>query len=31
MLALAARLPYVSPGWYGKPATAFMLHAGLAT
>ena len=28
---LAARLPYVGPGWYGKPATAFMLHAGLAT
>ena len=24
---LAGRLPYVGPGWYGKPATAFMLDA----
>ena len=22
---LAGRLPYIGPGWYGKPATAFML------
>ena len=28
---LAGRLPYVGPGWYGKPATAFMLDTGLAT
>ena len=28
---LAVRLPYVGPGWYGKPAAAFMLDAGLAT
>ena len=25
-----ARLPYVGPGWYGKPAVAYMLDAGLA-
>ena len=28
---LAGRLPYVGPGWYGKPATAFMLDTGLAS
>ena len=28
---LLARLPYVGPGWYGKPAVAYMLDAGLAT
>ena len=25
-----ARLPYVGPGWYGKPAVAYILDAGLA-
>ena len=28
---LLARLPYVGPGWYGKPAVAYMLDAGLPT
>ena len=28
---LVGRLPYVGPGWYGKPATSFMLDTGLAT
>ena len=28
---LVGRLPYIGPGWYGKPATAFMLDTGLAT
>ena len=28
---LVGRLPYIGPGWYGKPATTFMLDTGLAT
>ena len=28
---LVGRLPYIGPGWHGKPATAFMLDTGLAT
>ena len=28
---LVGRLPYVGPGWYGKPATSFMLDTGLAS
>ena len=28
---LVGRLPYIGPGWYGKPATAFMLDTGLAS
>ena len=24
-------LPYVGPGWYAKPAVAYMLEKGLAT
>ena len=27
-VGLVGRLPYVGPGWYGKPATAFMLDSG---